>query len=125
MGTQSREEVDVLAGALGEVLVGRDALLVASSDLSHYLSRVNARDLDSTVVSDVADFAPERLMDRLERRRNHACGGGPMVAVMKAARSLGADASAVLRYADSGDAGEHDTSRVVGYLSAALFRSAA
>jgi AmmeMemoRadiSam system protein B len=125
MGTQSREEVDALAAVLSAVLAGRDALLVASSDLSHYLSRANARDLDSTVVSDVADFAPERLMGRLERRRNLACGGGPMVAVMKAARDLGADASAVLQYGDSGDAGEHDTSRVVGYLSAALLRSAA
>ena len=125
MGTQSREEVDALSSALSAALVGRDALLVASSDLSHYLSRVGARDMDSTVVGDVDDFAPERLMDRLERTRNHACGGGPMVAVMSAARTLGADAAAVLHYADSGDAGEHDTSRVVGYLSAAVVRSAA
>lgn len=125
MGAQVREDVDALATALAATLLGRDALLVASSDLSHYLSRASARDMDSTVVSDVADFDHERLMDRLERRRNHACGGGPMVAVMKAARALGADASAVLQYADSGDAGEHDTTRVVGYLSAALVRSAA
>jgi len=125
MGTQSREEVDALAAVLTTAMAGRDALLVASSDLSHYLSRVNARDMDSPVVSDVADLAPERLMDRLERKRNHACGGGPMVAVMKAARALGADASAVLHYGDSGDAGEHDIGRVVGYLSAALVRAAA
>jgi AmmeMemoRadiSam system protein B len=125
MGTQSRDEVDALASVAASALAGRDALLVASSDLSHYLSRAHAREMDSPVVSDVADFAPERLMDRLERRRNHACGGGPMVSVMKAARALGADASAVLRYADSGDAGEHDTTRVVGYLSAALIRTAA
>ena len=62
----------------------------------------------------------EGLMDRLEEHDNHACGGGPMVAVMKAARSLGADRGVVLRYADSGDVGERDKSRVVGYLSAAL-----
>ena len=43
-----------------------------------------------------------------------------MVAVMKAARSLGADRATVLRYGDSGDVGEGDKSRVVGYLSAAL-----
>lgn len=48
-----------------------------------------------------------------------------MVAVMMAARALGANASTVLRYADSGDAGERDTSRVVGYLAAALTRVAA
>ena len=49
-----------------------------------------------------------------------------MVAVMKAARSAGRRrARRVLRYADSGDAGERDKSRVVGYLSAALIAAAA
>ena len=65
-------------------------------------------------------FDPEGLMDRLESLRGHACGGGPMVAVLKAARARGADRATVLRYADSGDAGEGDKSRVVGYLAAAL-----
>jgi AmmeMemoRadiSam system protein B len=49
-----------------------------------------------------------------------ACGGGPVVAVMKAARALGADRATVLKYGDSGDVGERDKSHVVGYLSAAL-----
>lgn len=122
MGTQSRAEVEALAAALTAALAGRDALLVASSDLSHYLSRDEARAKDAPVVADVRDFAPERLMDRLERHRNHACGGGPMVAVMMAARALGADASSVLRQADSSDVTPHDTERVVGYLSAVLTR---
>jgi AmmeMemoRadiSam system protein B len=43
-----------------------------------------------------------------------------MVAVLKAARALGADHCSVLRYADSGDVGEHDKSHVVGYLAAAV-----
>jgi AmmeMemoRadiSam system protein B len=43
-----------------------------------------------------------------------------MVSVMAAARGLGATASHVLRYADSGDEGERDKSRVVGYLAAAF-----
>jgi AmmeMemoRadiSam system protein B len=59
-------------------------------------------------------------MDLLERSHEHACGGGPMVAVMKAARAAGAESAEVLHYADSGDAGERDKSRVVGYLAAAL-----
>ena len=62
----------------------------------------------------------EALMHRLETRDNVACGGGPLVAVLKAARALGADHCSVLRYADSGDAGEHDKSHVVGYLAAAV-----
>ena len=123
MGSQSREEVDALAGALGRVLTGRDVLLVASSDLSHYEPAPVANRLDALVVGDVERFDDEGLMKRLEVSQHHACGGGPMVAVMKAAKTLGADRATVLRYADSGDAGEHDKSRVVGYLSAALAAS--
>lgn len=120
MGSQSREEVDALAGALARALEGHDALLVASSDLSHYHPAPVANELDARVVGDVQRLDPEALMDRLESFRGHACGGGPMVAVLKAARARGADRATVLRYADSGDAAEGDKSRVVGYLAAAL-----
>jgi AmmeMemoRadiSam system protein B len=124
MGTQSRSEVEALAVALAKALRGRDAVLVASSDLSHYQPAPVANRLDAVVVDQVARFDDAALLDRLETHRNVACGGGPIVAVMRAARTLGADRSAVLRYADSGDAGEHDKSRVVGYLSAALLAEA-
>jgi hypothetical protein len=120
MGSQERPEVEALAGALGRALQGRDVLLVASSDLSHYHPAAVANGLDAKVVGDVARFDPEGLMDRLESHRGHACGGGPMVAVLRAARDRGAGAATILRYADSGDAGEGDKSRVVGYLAAAL-----
>jgi MEMO1 family protein len=119
MGSQSRQEVTRLAGALAAALAGReDALLVASSDLSHYHPAPRANALDAEVVREVERFDPDGLMDRLEADRGHACGGGPMVAVMMAARELGATCSRVLRYADSGDVGERDKGRVVGYLSA-------
>lgn len=123
MGSQSREEVRALAGALGRGLAGRAALLVASSDLSHYQPAAVANRTDAVAVAEVERFDEEALMARLESHRNVACGGGPVVAVMKAARALGADRSTVLKYGDSGDAGEHDKSHVVGYLSAALTAS--
>lgn len=123
MGTQSREEIEELARALGAALAGRDVVLVASSDLSHYQPAAVANRLDAIVVDQVARYDDGALLARLEAHRNVACGGGPIVAVMRAARELGADRAAVLRYADSGDAGERDKSRVVGYLSAALVRS--
>jgi hypothetical protein len=124
MGRQSRADVDALAAALARALPGRDALLVASSDLSHYLPAPQANAVDARVVEDVRELAADRLMTRLEHGSNVACGGGPMVAVMKAACALGADTATVLRYADSGDAGERDRSRVVGYLAAALSAAA-
>jgi hypothetical protein len=123
MGSQRREEVDSLASALAAVLPGRGALLVASSDLSHYHPAALANRLDAQVVSDVERFDAEGLMARLESSPEHACGGGPMVVAMKAARALGAAGTTVLRYADSGDAGEGDKSRVVGYLAAAMTAS--
>jgi AmmeMemoRadiSam system protein B len=120
MGSQDRAHVDLLAAALVRALEGTDALLVASSDLSHYHPAPEAHAIDAKVVAEVQRLDPERLMDRLESVRGHACGGGPMVAVMKAARSRGADHAAILKYGDSGDVAEGDKSQVVGYLAAAL-----
>ena len=120
MGSQSRQEVEALAAALAKALAGRRALLVASSDLSHYQPAAVANRLDAKVVEEVGGFDEEALMARLETHQNVACGGGPVVAVMKAARALGADRATVLKYGDSGDVGEGDKSHVVGYLSAAL-----
>jgi AmmeMemoRadiSam system protein B len=124
MGSQVREEVDALAQAL-VAAVGdrRDVLLVASSDLSHYHPAAVANRLDAQVVDDVRRFDSDALMNRLEASHEHACGGGPIVVVMKAARRLGADRSTVLRYADSGDVPPRDKSRVVGYLAAAFTAS--
>jgi AmmeMemoRadiSam system protein B len=120
MGSQERAEVEALAAALGRALDGRDALLVASSDLSHYHPATVANALDAKVVDDVSRFDPEALMDRLESHHGHACGGGPMVAVLQAARGRGAGQATILRYADSGDVADGDKKRVVGYLAAAL-----
>jgi AmmeMemoRadiSam system protein B len=123
MGSQSRPEVIGLGEALGRALAGRDALLVASSDLSHYEPAAVADRLDAVVVEQVSRFDDEALLARLEQHDNVACGGGPIVAVMRSARALGADRATVMRHANSGDIAG-DRSQVVGYLSAAFTASA-
>ena len=120
MGTQSRAEVNALADARGRVSPGRGVLLVASSDLSHFHPARVANALDGIVVEHIERYDEEGLMVRLEASHEHACGGGPIVAVMRAARARNATRARVLRYGDSGDVGARDKSRVVGYLSAAL-----
>jgi AmmeMemoRadiSam system protein B len=122
MGSQVRAQVDALATVLARVAGKEDVLLIASSDLSHYHPAPVANRLDAAVVAEVEALRPDGLMGLLERSHEHACGGGPMVAVMKAAVAAGARAARVLRYADSGDAGERDKSRVVGYMAAALLQ---
>jgi predicted class III extradiol MEMO1 family dioxygenase len=97
-----------------------EVLLVASSDLSHYEDAATAAQLDAEVIGRVEALDAEGLMDALEREPRHACGGGPMAAVMRAARQLGAHHARLLRYADSGDV-SGDKSSVVGYMAAAIW----
>jgi len=119
MGYQTADTARRLADALASVLRGRRALLVASTDLSHYHDRAAARRLDATVIDCVTRFDADALQHALNVQPEHACGGGPTVAVMRAAQLLGARHSAVLDYADSGDV-SGDQSAVVGYMAAAL-----
>ena len=87
MGDQSRGVAFGLGDALAETFGGRDVALVASSDLSHYQDAVTAQTMDRVVLDSLDAFDAERLMAALEREPHHACGGGPMVAVLRAARA--------------------------------------
>ncbi len=121
MGDQRSEHCRRLAEAIGEACSGKNVLLVASSDLSHYHPYKAAIELDRMVLDEIERYNPERLMERLEAEEVEACGGGPVAAVMMAARKLGANSSQILHYCNSGDvSGEKDA--VVGYVSAALFQ---
>jgi hypothetical protein len=121
MGYQTADTARTLGDALAAVLGGRNALLIASTDLSHYHDAPTAAALDAIVIDSVQRFDHEGLQQALSVRPEHACGGGPTVAVMRAAQLLGARDAAVLHYADSGDVSGDKTS-VVGYLAAAFGR---
>jgi AmmeMemoRadiSam system protein B len=73
----------------------------------------------------VAAFDPDALLELFEqypsdeRGRYVACGGGPAISVLLAARALGASGARVLRYGHSGEI-SGDNSGVVGYMAAAI-----
>jgi len=121
MGYQTREMIAIAIHAIEGAVKqsGRSVLLIASSDLSHFETRARARELDAEVVGCLERFDPRGLAELLEARHEHACGGGPMIAVLEAARTLGASQSRVLAYGDSGDV-TGDLAGVVGYVSAAF-----
>jgi AmmeMemoRadiSam system protein B len=121
MGFQTAATARALGDGLAVALAGRRALLIASTDLSHYQDAEAASALDAVVIDCVSRFDADDLQTVLDARPEHACGGGPTVAVMRAAKALGATDAIVLRYADSGDV-SGDKSSVVGYLAAALGR---
>jgi hypothetical protein len=121
MGHQTAATARALGEGLTSTLRGRRALIVASTDLSHYHDAAAAAALDRVVIDCVTRFDADALQAALDQRPDHACGGGPTVAVMRAARALGAHDAVVLHYADSGDV-SGDKSAVVGYLAAAFGR---
>ncbi len=109
--------------AIAEAVRGRQALLVGSTDLSHYYDDPTARRLDEKTLQTMLDFNPDNLAAALMRGAAQACGGGPVAAVMTAARELGAAGAHLVKYATSGDVWE-DRKQVVGYGSLVLVKPA-
>ncbi|MFN4111780.1 MAG: AmmeMemoRadiSam system protein B, partial [Ignavibacteria bacterium] len=122
MGDQGKDFAFSLAEVLAEVLKNKNILMVASSDLSHYYSHDIANSLDSRIEKLINNYDEETLIDELEEEKVQACGGGPIVAVMRASKLLGANKSKVLYRNDSSEA-SGDKHQVVGYLSAAFYKS--
>ncbi len=121
IGNQKREYCEALGTALAKITKAGDALFVASSDLSHYYTSDAARKLDSIAIASIEKLDFAMMMSDLETERTEACGGGPIVAVMSAAKQVGADKCDVLHSCNSGDV-SGDNDRVVGYVSAALWK---
>ncbi len=121
-GSQDPSTSEEMARALASALKGKRALLVASSDLSHFHPYDQAKRLDQRILDRVAAFDEKGLLQDLVQDQVEACGGGPIVTVMKTARLLSANKAYVLKYANSGDV-TGDRSGVVGYMAAALFKS--
>jgi hypothetical protein len=117
MGYQDWELCQVLGEHLAALAKENPIFILASSDLSHYYPYDEAVEIDERFIQKLQRFNPEILHNALESRECEACGGGPIVAAMIAAKALGADTVEVLRYQNSGDV-SGDRSAVVGYLAA-------
>ena len=121
IGDQGKMFIDELAKKLSEIY-DDETIIVASSDLSHFHDSHIANQLDSIVEKRINDFDFENLQKDLELNNCEACGGGPIVAMMKAASLVGVSNSQVLNRCDSGDV-TGDKSEVVGYLSAVIYKN--
>jgi AmmeMemoRadiSam system protein B len=119
---QSAEVSKQLGAALAETLRGRNALLVASTDLSHFYTQTEALSFDTEMLRRIESFLPEDVFCAEEERKGYACGLGALVAVLWAAKNLGGDTVKVLRHATSGDV-TGDYSSVVGYGAAVVLKT--
>ena len=122
MGEQ--QDWHVLGDALASLGNERPVLLVASSDLSHYHPAPKALRLDSAVRDGIKAFDPAALSHTFEAGKGEACGAGPILACLHAARKLGATRCQITGFGNSGET-TGDDSGVVGYLSAVCIRDEA
>lgn len=108
-----------LGSALARVLAELDAILVASTDLSHFYTQREANLLDAEMLRQVEAFDPLGILRVEEEGKGFACGRSALAAVLWAAKDLGADTVKVMKYATSGDV-TGDTFSVVGYAAAVI-----
>ena len=89
-------------------------LIIASSDMNHYEDDATTRIKDQKAIGKILALDPRGLHETIMNESISMCGFGPAVAMLTAARMLGAHHVQVVQYATSADvSGDFDT--VVGY----------
>lgn len=116
IGGVGYDELEALGKALATVLEswGGLAPIVASSDLNHYETDRVTRVKDAMAIERILALDAAGLYSILERERISMCGYGPVVAMLIAAKALGAKKAMLVKHATSADAGGAADS-VVGY----------
>lgn len=111
---QDIETAKAISAALARVLHGKRAVLVASSDLTHYEPAKEAKRKDLALIQQVLKLDLEGFYSTLEKLQVTACGFGAIGIIMETAKSLGLGKAELLKYASSGDT-SGDNLQVVGY----------
>ncbi len=105
---------------IGQALVqgiqdyGKEVLLVASTDMTHYESQKSAKEKDKLAIDRILDLDPAGLYDTVSWHGISMCGVIPTTIVLEACKVLGASKAELVRYATSGDV-TGDNAQVVGY----------
>jgi AmmeMemoRadiSam system protein B len=102
--------------ATAKVLAGKNAIIIASSDMTHYEPQQSASRKDRQVLEAVEAMDEAKLYSIIETQGMTVCGYGPIIALITAAKNLGAKEAKLLCYKTSGDV-IGDYSSVVGYAA--------
>lgn len=99
---------------------GKEVLIVASSDMSHYIPKEEAERKDWTALEKIENLNPHELYKVVEKEDISMCGIAPVVSALSASIKLGAKKGKVVSYATSGDI-TGDYSEVVGYAGVIIY----
>ncbi|MBM4240093.1 MAG: AmmeMemoRadiSam system protein B [Euryarchaeota archaeon] len=100
--------------------IGRDIVLIASSDFTHYQPQDVAYEKDMQVLDAIKSFDERLMIRRVSELNVTMCGYGPVASTIVASKGLGAHKGEIIKYATSGDI-TGDYSSVVGYASAVFW----
>ncbi len=115
---QLREVAGAIASAIKET--GADAMIVASSDMTHYEPRRSAERKDKLAIEKVVELDAEGLLEVVRRENISMCGCVPAAIMLLAAKELGASKGELVKYTDSGES-TGDTDQVVGYAGIVVY----
>lgn len=119
--TMLRQNLEVsrdLGRAIAAALKGKDGIVIASSDFSHYETVASASRKDHLAIEAILNLDPARLEEVVKTHNISMCGPGPAMTMLTACKEMGANKAQLLRYADSGDI--TGDPQVVGYASIAI-----
>lgn len=114
----SREVGKAIAAALSQ----ENAVVIASTDMTHYEPHENAKRKDEMIIEAATRLDEEEYYSLVESYGISTCGYGPVVAAITAAKKLGGEKGQLLCYKTSGDI-TGDYSAVVGYASISFIKS--
>jgi len=114
--SQEQKTATKLSSAIAKIAQKKDALLIGSSDFTHYEENGFAHRQDLALIEPILKLDVDEFYNILYERKVTACGYGAIAATMVASKELGATEGKLLKYATSGDV-SGDKSSVVGYAS--------
>ena len=116
---QDLESSREVGRAISKAVAGRNAVIIASTDMTHYEPHDRASEKDRRAIEAILKMDEELFYSTIESYSISACGYGPVISLITAAKDLGAKKAELLCYKTSGDV-TGDRSAVVGYASVAF-----
>jgi hypothetical protein len=115
------EECRVIGEGIARAVkdIGSSVVIVASSDMSHYVPDDIARKKDGKAIDRILSLDPEGLYETVEKERISMCGYIPVTTMLYAAEALGAQSARLIKYATSAEV-SGDYEQVVGYAGIVL-----
>jgi len=118
----SLSDLKEVAGAVSSAIkeTGSEAMVIASSDMTHYEPRKSAEVKDRMAIDKVLELDPEGLLEVVEKNDISMCGYIPTALMLMASRDLGAEKAQLVKYSDSGYVTGDDV-QVVGYAGVIVY----